>query len=186
MQTTHPTENGYLFGNCIVIHHAACLSTEWLTYLKDTFQFSPPNDSHKTIIYRLPQTFEIFCFRSHLNVMCLYGMSGKTVPRECLHELVTLLSKMLVTTLPNQRLLNMIGYKMILYVPEHAPVPFGMIRDGLYSTDFFGTTFPLARMQMYIRPFHYNESLDLFAMPCSATEYEVMTAFYRTQKSYGL
>jgi len=183
MQTTQPTENGYLFGNCIVIHHAVvCRSTDWLTYLKDTFQFSPPNDSHKTIIYRLPQMFEMFSFRSHLNMMCLYGLSGKTVPRECLQEIVTLLSKMIVTTLPNHKLLNMVGYKMVLYVPEGTSVPFGMVQDELYSSDFFGTTFPLARMRMYIRPFSYNESLDLFAMPCSLTEYQVMTSFYRTQR----
>lgn len=185
MQYNNPNEHGYVSGNSLLLHNQVVYqSADWLKYLKDTHQYLPPQDEHKTFIYSCASTnriTEIFNIKSKLNLISFYSISGRyTVDMtQCLTELVEILSKMFVSLIPNQKILNLVGYKLLVYIPETCRPPFGFIRDDMYTGDVMGGVFPTGNLRLYVRPFQYNEKMELHALPCSSLEYSVMSVFYK-------
>jgi len=199
MQTINPNENGYVSGNGLLISNQSCHSThsshsthsthsshssntpDWKTYLQDTHHYIPPMDEHKTYIYSSNQRTELFSLRSKLNLFSFYSVSGKYEVNmlSCLTELVDTLSKIFVSNIPNQKVLNMVGYKLLVYLPDSIQPPFGFIRDELYSHEFLGGVLPKETMRLYIRSFQYNDQLGLHALPCNDFEYSIMSSFYK-------
>lgn len=181
MQTTNPTEHGYVSGNGLLIHNQSSHTPEWKTYLQGTHNFNPPMDEHKTFLYSSNQRTEMFSVRSRLNLISFYSLSGKYEVNmtSCLTELVDILSRIFVSSIPNQKVLNMVGYKLLVYLPESIQPPFGFIRDELYTYDFLGGVLQNESLRLYIRNFQYNEQLGLHALPCNDFEYNIMSSFYK-------
>ncbi len=181
MQTTNPNENGYVYGNGLLIHNQSSHTPEWKTYLQGTHNFSPPMDEHKTFLYSSNQRTEMFSVRSRLNLISFYSVSGKYEVNmtSCLTEFVDILSRIFVTSIPNQKVLNMVGYKLLVYLPDTIQPPFGFIRDDLYTYDFLGGVLPKESMRLYVRNFQYNDQLGLHALPCNDYEYSIMSSFYK-------
>ena len=193
MQTINPNENGYVSGNGLLIFNQSCHSAhschsshssntpDWKTYLQDTHHYIAPMDEHKTYIYSSNQRTELFSLRSKLNLFSFYSVSGKYEVNmlSCLTELVDTLSKIFVSNIPNQKVLNMVGYKLLVYLPDSIQPPFGFIRDELYSHEFLGGVLPKESMRLYIRSFQYNDQLGLHALPCNDFEYSIMSSFYK-------
>ena len=181
MQTTNPTEHGYVSGNGLLIHNQSSHTSEWKTYLQGTHNFIPPMDEHKTFIYSSNQCTEFFSVRSRLNLFSFYSFSGKYEVNmtSCLTEFVDILSRIFVSSIPHQKVLNMIGYKLLVYLPDTIQPPFGFIRDELYTHDFLGGVLPKESMRLYIRNFQYNDQLGLHALPCNEFEYSIISSFYK-------
>lgn len=181
MQTTNPNEHGYVSGNGLLIHNQSSHSPEWKTYLQDTHHYIPPMDEHKTFVYSSNQCTELFSLRSRLNLFSFYSVSGKYEVNmiSCLTELVDTLSKIFVHNIPHQKVLNMVGYKLLVYLPDTIQPPFGFIRDGTYTHDFLGGVLPKESMCLYIRSFQYNNQLGLHALPCNDFEYSIMSSLYK-------
>jgi hypothetical protein len=179
MQTINPNENGYVSGNGLLILNQS--SPDWKTYLQDTHHYIPPMDEHKTYIYSSNQRTELFSLRSKLNLFSFYSVSGKYEVNmlSCLTELVDTLSKIFVTNIPHQKVLNMVCYKLLVYLPDAIQPPFGFIRDELYSHEFLGGVLPKESMRLYIRSFQYNDQLGLHALPCNDFEYSIMSSLYK-------
>lgn len=182
MQTTNPNENGYVSGNgLLILNQSSHSSPDWKTYLQDTHHYIPPVDEHKTYVYSSNQRTELFSLRSKLNLFSFYSVSGKYEVNmlSCLTELVDTLSKIFVTNIPHQKVLNMVSYKLLVYLPETIQPPFGFIRDELYSHEFLGGVLPKESMRLYIRSFQYNDQLGIHALPCNDFEYSIMSSLYK-------
>ena len=180
MQTTNPTEHGYISGNGLLIHNQCAHTPDWKTYLQTTHNYIPPMDEHKTYAYSSNQRTEMFSVRSRLNLFSFYSVSGKYEVNmsSCLAEFVDTLSKIFMTTIPHQKILNMVGYKLLVYLPDSIQPPFGFIKDEIYTHDFLGGTLPKEQMRLYIRHFQYNEHLGIHALPCNEFDYSLMSLFY--------
>jgi hypothetical protein len=97
----------------------------------------------------------------------------------CLTELVDTLSKIFVSNIPHQKVLNMVGYKLLVYLPDTIQPPFGFIRDETYTHDFLGGALPKESLRLYIRSFQYNDQLGLHALPCNDFDYSIMSSLYK-------
>ena len=180
MQTVNPQEHGYVSGNGLLIHNQSSHTPDWKAYLQN-MNYIPPLDEHKTFVYSSNQITEIFSLRSKLNLFSFYSVSGKYEVNmiSCLTELVDTLSKIFVSNIPHQKVLNMVGYKLLVYLPDTIQPPFGFIKDETYTHDFLGGVLPKESMRLYIRSFQYNDHLGLHALPCNDFEYSIMSSFYK-------
>jgi hypothetical protein len=180
MQTINPAEHGYISGNGLLIHNQSAHTPDWKTYLQTTHNYIPPMDEHKTYAYSSNQRTEMFSVRSRLNLFSFYSVTGKYEVNmtSCLTEFVDTLSKIFLATIPHQKILNMVGYKLLVYLPDTIQAPFGFIRDELYTHDFLGGTLPKEQMRLYIRHFQYNDQLGVHALPCDKFDYSLMNFFY--------
>ena len=188
MQTINPTEHGYISGNGLLIHNQNAHTPDWKTYLQTAHNYIPPMDEHKTYVYSSNQRTEMFSVRSRLNLFSFYSVSGKYEVNmiSCLTEFIDTLSKIFLATIPHQKILNMVGYKLLVYLPDTIQPPFGFIRDELYTHDFLGGTLPKEQMRLYIRHFQYNDHLGIHALPCNEFDYSLMTLFYNLNISHSL
>jgi len=165
MTESNPFDNGFAQGGCLVVHHQTSRdSPEWLHYLKETFDFVPPANDHRTIFYQFCTSEQYaqgvirFSLQTHLNVFILRE-EFESVPAgsmewlECIETIISILKSMIRRTRPNPlryaKFEHLIGYKLLAYLPENVSIPKEMKADSHSITDFFGNELA-KRLRLFI------------------------------------
>ena len=165
MSDPDPFKTGFTHRGCLVVHHRTARdSSAWLSYLKTTFQFIPPNDDHRTIFYQFftseksCQGVVTFSLHTHLNMFILRTES-ETVPPgsvewlECIESVISILKSMIRWERPNPlryaKFEHLIGYKLVAYLPDNVAIPSEMKADVHCLTDFFGNELS-KRLRLFI------------------------------------
>ena len=160
MQTNDPTENCYFYNNCMILDHQKTVnSPDIMNYLKQTFQYIPVSDENKTIIIGK----ELFLLTCKLNLFIIHSISGQYIdpPSSYLKSIVKIISEILKKMIPNQKILNIVNYKLIFYGPDNVPIPTEFIKEEVRSIELFSGKVLLRPLRMYIRSIKFKDNGDV-------------------------
>ena len=154
-QTTNPNKNAYLNNNCLVlINKDTNEDVDMMDYVQKTFNYTVPNNRHKTIIVNNKY---IFILNEKYNIfnVCPVIFSGSDT-KESILSIVQTISKIITQDMPIN-LINLINFKLFLYFGDNFELPFGFVKEGLYITDMYQNNFAGNTLRLYIRSFQYTE-----------------------------
>ena len=177
MQSNDPCANSYIENNILVLFNKNINEEKVLyEYMKQTFDYIPPNDSGKVFVINGEN---YFIFSQQLNLMCMYSTKTlETTTESVLNDIMTILVKTIKKTLPDPKVANLVAPKLCMYLPDNNIVPFGFVRDDLYTNDVFGNSLGGLQLRMYIRTLTFNVedySLKLFPIPSKYIVSKIIT-----------
>ena len=162
-QTTDPSEHGYLYNNCLVIHNKKAVGdAETHSYINTNYSYNVPNDEHKTIIIDK----NVFSVREYYNIFSIvpivYNMHEHSeLTISCLTSVIT---KMISSKTSLKWLLNTINFKIFLFFPDNKKMPFGFVKDSCHEKDIFDLAFP-EKLPVYIKTFQFDDKGDVKLLP---------------------
>jgi hypothetical protein len=162
-QTTDPSEHGYLYNNCLVIHNKKAVGdAETHSYINTNYSYNVPNDEHKTIIIDK----NVFSVREYYNIFSIvpivYNMQEHSeLTISCLTSVIT---KMISSKTSLKWLLNTINFKIFLFFPDNKKMPFGFVKDSYHEKDIFDLAFP-EKLAVYIKTFQFDDKGDVKLLP---------------------
>jgi len=160
MQSNDPTENCYVYDGCLVLDHQKTVhSPDIMNYLRQTFQYIPVSDENKTIIIGK----ELFLLTCKLNLFIIQSISGQYTdpPSSYLRKIVKIIGEILKKIIPNQKILNIVKYKLIFYGPDNVQLPIEFMKEEVRSIELFSGKVLPKPLRMYIRNLIFKDNGDI-------------------------
>ena len=161
MQSVQPYENAFVHKDIISFVNRDSLQIEEIkTYLKTNFNYTPNNDTHRTLLvkgdlYFLGIVDNLF--------VCMPITKPTSDSLSFLNTLCEIIVLMIKRKYALYNIANFISFKLCCYVELDKRVPFGFVKqsESVVTTDLFGSPLLQPNLTLYTKAFQFDQQYNV-------------------------